>query len=727
MKKIYLIFSFVIAVISIGLAQKPDFTKCKNEKIDSLHNYQPDFVFFDKNKNLFKNEAKNVNSIKGQFSLSQNYYKCYLFYKKKFEQDKSYYATLRRRRKKRKFLPTLQNDSLSMINNRITALNVCIVSYDALDSLLTKKFIALQTNKVKTAVNKGNLQLRNAILDSIFIKVQKLQASISLAKAKYDSLQGEEKFKQAGKLCSLKKQLIGYYYDRITTKTTNDPKTLVALQKKYKAVVTVIPPTPQIVQVVNYTKYLLNPYDPDSFNYNVDLDASKIEKFNQMLREIKLYENLLPQIGDSLDYVGLDAALAHKYFVAYVNLYNAYFPVVTYMKDKINRMYEDAMQLKDLYDQTDSLDYMWQAVMVLAGAVLQQEYSLTQGRVKKLNSSFLDIGLSSSPKTNQVAQPAVSKITKPVTQTAKRQQKTTVAKLCQNQLYQYSINQPNPGLIRESGVVYRIYVGTYAAKLVTKAWKDYLPIAFIKYCNSRLMKFYVGKYSNFSQANLAALQIKKKYHINVQITKFQDGKPIKYYRANAKLAAKSKSQTIQGTIKNILSTNSLVYVIRLGTYSTMKKAGELAYVKKLYYQKLANGQYVYYDGPYYKYDAALAALQQIKALGYPDAYIQAFYNAKHIDLARARKLENPQQTSVFYGVMLGSFSKKLTIAEQNSVFSKIKQYNITYLSQGGRYIYYIPAKDLTLARSIKQQITQKGYSNAQIIKIDSQKVTQIND
>lgn len=727
MKKIYLIFALILVSSSLALSQKPDFTRCKNEKIDSLHNYQPDFVFFDKNKNLFKNEVKEINSIKEQFSLSQNYYKCYLFYKKKFEQDKNYYATLRRRRKKRKFLPTLQNDSLAMINNRITALNICMVSYDALDSLLSQKFIALQTNKVKTAVNKGNLQLRNAILDSIFIKVQKLQASISLAKAKYDSLQGEEKFKQAGKLCTLKKQLIGYYYDRITTKTTNDPKTLVALQKKYNAVVTVIPPTPQIVQVVNYSKYLLNPYDPASFNYDVDLDASKIKKFNQMLSEIKLYEDLLPQIGDSLDYVGLDAALAHKYFVAYVNLYNAYSPVVSFMKDKIEMMYEDAMQLKDLYDQTDSLDYMWQAVTVLAGAVLQQEYSLTQGKVRKLNSAFLEIGISGPTKKTRATNITTTGTRNSVSQTVKHKSKHSAPKLCANQLYQYSLNQPSPKPKHEKGTVYRIYVGTYGAKLVSKAWQDYLPITFIKYCNSRLMKFYVGSYSNLSQANSAALQIKKKYKINVQIAKFQDGKPVKYYRANAKLAAKPKSQTIQGTIKNILSTNSLVYVIRLGTYSTMKKAGELAYVKKLYYQKLANGQYVYYDGPYSKYDDALSALQQIKALGYPDAYIQAFYNAKHIDLARARKLENPQQTSVFYGVMLGSFTKKLTIAEQNSVFSKIKQYNITYLSQGGRYIYYIPAKDLTLARSIKQQITQKGYSNAQLIKIDSQKVTQISD
>ena len=84
----------------------------------------------------------------------------------------------------------------------------------------------------------------------------------------------------------------------------------------------------------------------------------------------------------------------------------------------------------------------------------------------------------------------------------------------------------------------------------------------------------------------------------------------------------------------------LSYKIQLGVFSKLRPNDSFGGLTPVAYEVVAGGSmYKYYTGVFYKMNSVTAALEKVRAAGFPDAFLVAFFDGKPITTEKAREIE----------------------------------------------------------------------------------------
>lgn len=84
----------------------------------------------------------------------------------------------------------------------------------------------------------------------------------------------------------------------------------------------------------------------------------------------------------------------------------------------------------------------------------------------------------------------------------------------------------------------------------------------------------------------------------------------------------------------------LSYRIQLGVFSKIRPNDSFGGITPVVYEVVAGGSmFKYYAGVFYKMNSVSAALEKVRAAGFPDAFIVAFFDGKPIPTEKAREIE----------------------------------------------------------------------------------------
>ena len=321
------------------------------------------------------------------------------------------------------------------------------------------------------------------------------------------------------------------------------------------------------------------------------------------------------------------------------------------------------------------------------------------------------------------------------------------------------INQTPTRYNSLSGVVFRIDVGYRNDMLQANKYKNLTPITYDKFKNSSKKRFMLGEYRTTEAADLALTKVKQKGHSKAFIVGFIDGKRITYEKAKAKIFRSEEyynqkrielgginGEKIAGSdnnnnntdvqvtntgdyakAKDITKTKYLIYVVRLGCFSTQKTSAELKNISNLYKNKTKNNLFCYFVGPYYRFQQAQDKVGEIKNLGFSDAFVEAYNNGTEINIAKAKKIEknvnsnsntsSNSNNNVVFKIQIGAYAISLSNNEINSKYGKIKQkYSINSQIVGSLNLYTVGSySTLSEAKVIHADIKKMGYPKCFII------------
>lgn len=84
----------------------------------------------------------------------------------------------------------------------------------------------------------------------------------------------------------------------------------------------------------------------------------------------------------------------------------------------------------------------------------------------------------------------------------------------------------------------------------------------------------------------------------------------------------------------------LCYRIQLGVFSKIRPNDAFGGISPVAYEAVAGGSmFKYYAGVFYKMNSVTAALEKVRAAGFPDAFLVAFSDGKPISTEKAREIE----------------------------------------------------------------------------------------
>ncbi len=294
-----------------------------------------------------------------------------------------------------------------------------------------------------------------------------------------------------------------------------------------------------------------------------------------------------------------------------------------------------------------------------------------------------------------------------------------------------STNQKPVAVSAPRGTVYRVRVGSSKYLLPTNELKKYEPVYYETTSNTNTKIFYVGDYSQKSEAQTVLNELKNKGYSDAYVVEYQNGK-----RSNA-VYAKQQTHSNTSNVKvtnstNIVNTKYLLYVIRLGTFKTEKTAAQLGNFSKIYHKILSDGRIQYFAGPYYSYDAASSHLPTVKQNGFSDAFVEAYNNGAKIAISKAKKIEanvnsnsnsnsNTSKTTssnAIFRVQIGSFSDYLSNDAVTQKFGNVKSISDIHTHQNakGLIVYSVgETNSYSNAKQLRQKVANLGYKDCFII------------
>ncbi len=86
--------------------------------------------------------------------------------------------------------------------------------------------------------------------------------------------------------------------------------------------------------------------------------------------------------------------------------------------------------------------------------------------------------------------------------------------------------------------------------------------------------------------------------------------------------------------------SGLVYRIQMGVFSKIKPNDAFGGITPIVYEQVNGGSMLkYYAGLFYSMNAVTRALEKVRLLGFPDAFVVAFLDGKPISTEKAREIE----------------------------------------------------------------------------------------
>lgn len=518
-------------------------------------------------------------------------------------------------------------------------------------------------------------------------------------------------------------------------------------------------------------------YVPDDFSdldryFNIGKSAYlDMYSTNNIYDSVKFYQNKLLQIKDyrkrynvstkisnlQTKALGIEITAVNNYFVA-----NELF-----FQTRMRRIYDNPMPDTSTTTYKKILEYIYKSELFFLDADSSYKYSLKMGSIDKYNSldrgnqqlitaleylenafclkfnyDTINVMVKNKPLSMYDLQPTIVKDNADTTKTTNNNKTTnkTTNKTVNNNtskshkisgLFQYSYNNRTPVLsTTPNGEIYRVQVGTSVDLLPVNELKEFDKIYFEQSTNTDLKKFLVGDYTNYSDAQSTLNSLKAKGYRTAVIVKYVDGRRQgASYSTNYGTGNGGSSTTSSSSgFKNVSQLRVLTYLIQLGTYSTPKTKADLANYQNIYQRQLANGDYQYFQGIYFRYNQAETALPNVIQKGFTDAKIVAFNAGKETTIETALRIEGVTQTTtnnnqtnnntdVIFRVQVGAFSDYLSNTQLSQHFSSLNNNYTFHTHQKNGLIVYSVGNVRTYqeAKAIKQDVASKGFTDCYVI------------
>jgi len=342
------------------------------------------------------------------------------------------------------------------------------------------------------------------------------------------------------------------------------------------------------------------------------------------------------------------------------------------------------------------------------------------------------------------------------TKTNKKENKTVTTKdTTSTYTYESSwfYNSENANLQKLStkkGTYFKVQAGYLKSLPSIKDYKNYEPISVDKFKNKDEFRVLFGEYQTTEAAELALEKIKKIYP-EAYIVGFVDGTRVTYAKAKESmtkasnyddmaLKEKAKIETsIAATTtttetskidaevetsafvtgKDVTTLKAMVYLIQLGTYALPQTREDLKNLKNIY-SITENGLTRYMLGVYYNSTDAKVKLNEVKNLGFADAYITAFNNGMEIGLTDALIIENAvdEANKIVYKVQVAAFVTKLSDNEFYIKYPVLKgKYSLSNYSTTDNLIAYAVGNCETYseAKAILDELGNLGITDKYIV------------
>jgi len=227
---------------------------------------------------------------------------------------------------------------------------------------------------------------------------------------------------------------------------------------------------------------------------------------------------------------------------------------------------------------------------------------------------------------------------------------------------QLNTKKPNPSidLANISETMYTVQVGAYKTHVSHTRLKNLMPL-YNDVTNTGLIRYFVGKYVDYNQANQRKNEIRQAGIKDAFVTAFKNGKKISINQARKELASvnsstPTKTPTIKATAKTNTENNTeskaidipnLYYKVQIGAYSNsvpvqvVSSFVQMSKLDQLEHFINKNGKTVYTIGRYKSLKEANILKQDLIEKGIRDAFIIAYDGKNKISIEKAQQILNP--------------------------------------------------------------------------------------
>ena len=154
--------------------------------------------------------------------------------------------------------------------------------------------------------------------------------------------------------------------------------------------------------------------------------------------------------------------------------------------------------------------------------------------------------------------------------------------------------------------------------------------------------------------------------------------------------------------------NGIVYQIHIFNAPANYPVKTLKGMSPVFKRKLPSGKCDYSVGIFRSYDDVLQHLNQVKKLGFADAYITAYEDGGTIAVSRARKKESASPAQDSYKVVLSGYGEGMPAEVRTMILSNSK-HDITKQVQDGMTVYIVgPFESKYSADSLATALTAAG-------------------
>ena len=216
----------------------------------------------------------------------------------------------------------------------------------------------------------------------------------------------------------------------------------------------------------------------------------------------------------------------------------------------------------------------------------------------------------------------------------------------------------------QSGITYRIQIGAFNRPVPNETFKGISPILIETLPQSRLLRYVVGLFYSFENANASLPIVRDLGYNDCFIVAYFNGERISVYQARQmenlygqKGVSSDTGISITPTISdqtsisettsihtNIRESQEVFFCIQIGVYKRLVEPINLYGISPIMYEQLSNGLIRHFYGKYTNYDDAVAMQNRIRQLGINDAFITAYRNGQRISNTEARRLFETQNT-----------------------------------------------------------------------------------